>query len=99
MNQTNEKQTTQEQRDKTPINVANPNITQNYETIPDKIALSINKINNSSKTLTEITNIATDVISQKPDALENEVVKYFITSHFGEKTYQKIQNIYQNLIA
>ena len=82
------------------INIYQNDIYQNKQkqTTPDKIALGINQINSSSKTLAEITNIATDIIIQKPSALENEVVKYFVTSHWGENTYQKILNIYQELI-
>jgi len=59
----------------------------------------IEVIDVNSKVISDITNVAKNVIAKNPNALDDSFVEYSIKSHFGESMYNKIQKIYQNIIG
>ena len=59
----------------------------------------IEAIDVNSKVISDITNVAKNVIARNPNALDDSFVEYSIKSHFGESMYTKIQKIYQNIIG
>ena len=63
------------------------------------LAKLIDVIDINSKLISEVTGIAKNVISKDPNALSNNIVEFTIKSHFGESMYDRVQNIYHNIIG
>jgi hypothetical protein len=65
----------------------------------DNLAKIIDVIDLNSKLVSDITNVAKNVIAKDPKALDNSFLEFTIKSHFGESMYDKLQKIYQDIIG
>jgi len=65
----------------------------------DNLMQIIDKIDENSKLISELTSTAKNVLSKDPKALDNTILENAIKTNFGESMYDRLRKIYNDVIG